>query len=256
MRLGIGRYSTEHIIRCATCNTECTTKEGKYCKKCAHSKSAAAKYTNPAPYTATPEIDRKIIEVYKEPRQKGSVVKLAKQIGWTRTAIRNRALKLNLRVKAIDPPWTEAEIALVRKHINSCEAIIAGHLKKAGYYRTRNSIAHRIQVIRLPLRDSTYTAQSMAVLFGVNHNTVYRWINLGFVEHKKLGDTYSITTRQIRKFIQHYPLMFDIAKVDQISFLDVITDGKIGANNSVYPSAVDSKFNSQQEEEREEKEDE
>ena len=85
---------------------------------------------------------------------------------------------------------------------------------------------------------SFHSAYSLAQALGIDPQAVTRWIKSGHLKAKSRGtargkqqngDIYLIQERDIRRFILEHPTDIDLRKVDQLWFLDVITNGLVRA---------------------------
>jgi hypothetical protein len=88
---------------------------------------------------------------------------------------------------------------------------------------------------------SPYPAQTMAIM-GVSRrwdpHAVTRWIKSGHLKAKfrgtargpqQNGDSYLIQEKDIRRFVLDHPTDIDLRKVDQLWFLDLLTNGLVRA---------------------------
>jgi hypothetical protein len=85
---------------------------------------------------------------------------------------------------------------------------------------------------------SFYSAYSLAQALGIDPHAVTRWIKSGHLKGKfrgtargpqQNGDSYLIQERDVRRFILEHPTDIDLRKVDQLWFLDLITNGLVRA---------------------------
>ena len=77
----------------------------------------------------------------------------------------------------------------------------------------------------------------MAGLFGIDSHNVGKWIRFGWLTAEKRGtdrtavqggDIWFIHHEQVYRFVLGHPEEIDLAKVDKLWFLDLVTRGKIG----------------------------
>ena len=182
-------------------------------------------------YNFTQEIDKKIIETYtKENRLKGDISTLSSIIKIPKYIIYKRAKKLGINNILFNQKWSSQELSLLNKNINKSVNFIYNLLIKNKFRRTKSAIKNKIEEIRKTIRIDTYNAHTLALCFGVNNDTVERWIHKNYLQAKKIGNLFSIQLINIKKFIQNYPNKFEISKVNQLWFLDVIFDGKLFKN--------------------------
>jgi hypothetical protein len=85
---------------------------------------------------------------------------------------------------------------------------------------------------------SFYSANSLAQALGIDSHAVTRWIKSGHLKAKlrgtargeqQHGDIYLIYEKDVRRFILEHPTDIDLRKVDQLWFLDLITNGLVRA---------------------------
>lgn len=218
----------------ADCGRSVTLKYGRFCDPCRANRRRKRKL-----YVSNDFIDQRLKTAYLKPDRKRSgdqsVKKLAAQIGWPVWALRKRAAALGLsRVK--ESRWSDKEFAILERNAWMSPNRIRLKLKAAGFARTATAID--IMLDRRMARHSTpfLTGRGVALLFGVDSHCVTRWINLGYLKAARRGterheanggDMYQIHENDVRTFVFTRPLEFDIRKVDQLWFLDLVTDGKI-----------------------------
>lgn len=218
----------------ANCSARVTMKYGRYCDPCRS--KARRKRTL---YVSNDLIDQRLRAIYLKPDRKRSgdqsVKKLAAQVKWPTWALTKRAAQLSLsRVK--DTPWSEPEIAILERNAWMSPERIRLKLKAAGFTRTATAID--IKLDRTYARRNTpyLTANALSLLFGVDRHCIKRWISVGYLKAKMRGtdrhegnggDMYMIHENEVREFVFARPLEFDIRKVDQLWFLDLVTEGKI-----------------------------
>jgi hypothetical protein len=85
---------------------------------------------------------------------------------------------------------------------------------------------------------SFYSANSLAQALGIDPHAVTRWIKSGHLKAKfrgtartaqQNGDIYLIHEKDVRRFILEHPTEIDLRRVDQLWFLDVLTNGFVCA---------------------------
>ena len=90
--------------------------------------------------------------------------------------------------------------------------------------------------LRIKRNLDGYSANSLALAFGVDVHKVLTWIRRGllagsrrgtFRRPEQGGDTWWIPKNQVKRFIIRCPEEIDLARVEKFWFLDLITDGKI-----------------------------
>lgn len=219
----------------ADCAARVALKYGRYCDQCRSSRRRKKKK-----YVSNDFIDQRLRALYRESpdrkRNSGqSVKKLAAQIRWPVWALRVRARQLGI-ARTKDRPWCERELNILQRFAWMCPSRIQMKLKAAGFHRTQTAID--IKLDRTYARRNTpfFTATSLAGLFGVDGHVVTRWIKLGYLAASRRGtdrhegnggDMFQIHEKEVYKFVLARPTEIDIRKVDQMWFLDLVTEGKI-----------------------------
>ena len=191
-------------------------------------------------YVFTDQIDRLIRESYhnrQNERTRFSVRALAKKVGMPHWALKKRARELGLaRTKEL--PWSERELEILGRYAWMSDERIRLKLKAAGYTRTVTGIHLKLKRMRFKHDGSFYSACSLAQALGIDPHAVTRWIKSGHLKAKlrgtartgqQNGDSYLIQEKDVRRFILEHPTDIDLRKVDQLWFLDLITNGLVRA---------------------------
>lgn len=223
------------VCESANCEREVALKYGKYCDPC-----RASRRRKPKKYVSNDLIDRRLRALYHQSPDKKrnagqSVKKLAAQIRWPVWALRVRARELGI-ARTKDRPWSDEELAILERYAWMTPVRIALKLKAKGHHRTYTAID--IKLDRTYARRNTpyFTANALSLLFGVDSHVISRWVKLNYLKAGRRGterhegnggDMFMIHENDVRAFILARPLEFDIRKVDQLWFLDLITEGKI-----------------------------
>jgi hypothetical protein len=191
-------------------------------------------------YVFNDQADQLIRQVYLSSRDaKGmpGIRLLAKRLGMPHWALKKRARALGLaRTKEL--PWSESELAILARYAWMSDERIRLKLKSAGYVRTVTGIHLKLKRMRFKHDGSFYSANSLAAALGIDPHAVTRWIKSGHLKAKlrgtargphQNGDTYVIQEKDVRRFILQHPTEIDLRKVDQLWFLDLITNGLVRA---------------------------
>jgi len=221
------------LARCA-CGAPVSGPHAKLCLQC-----AAARRHKPAKWVPTPEIDRQIAEAYHKYRAFGSRTSLANvaaRIGWPKFAVTHHAVKLGLaRTKEL--PWSSEEVSILIEFGWMSEASIQRKLKAAGFARSPMGIHLKRDRLKIQENPDWYSAHRLALALGEDGHRVGRWIRQGLLHaeqrgwdrhDKQHGDAYLITTADVRAFLIGNPNEYDLAKVDKVWFLEVITGQAAG----------------------------
>jgi hypothetical protein len=152
-------------------------------------------------------------------------------------ALTKRARELGLaRTKEL--PWSEAELGILARYAWMSDERIRLKLKAAGYPRTVTAIHLKLKRMRFKHDGSFYSANGLAQALGIDSHAVTRWIKSGHLKATLRGtarteqqnrDIYLIHEKDVRCFILEHPTDVDLRKVDQLWFLDLITNGLVRA---------------------------
>ena len=191
-------------------------------------------------YIFSDQADQLIREAYLSPRDgrgMSSIHLLAKRLGMPHWALKKRARELGLaRTKEL--PWSEAELSILSRYAWMSDERIRLKLKAAGYTRTVTGIHLKLKRMRFKRDGSFYSANSLAQALGIDPHAVTRWIKSGHLTAKfrgtarteqQNGDSYLIQEKDVRRFILEHPTDIDLRKVDQLWFLDLVTNGLVRA---------------------------
>ena len=191
-------------------------------------------------YVFTDQIDQLIREIYfnhRDAKKRLRIRPLAKKVSVPHWALKKRARELGLaRTKEL--PWSEAELAILSRYAWMSDERIRLKLKAAGYARTVTAIHLKLKRMKFKHDGSFYSASGLAQALGIDPHTVTRWIKSGHLRAKlrgtargpqQNGDIYLIHEKDVRRFILEHPTDIDLRKVDQLWFLDLITNGLVRA---------------------------
>ena len=187
-------------------------------------------------YLFTDQIDQLIREIYLShpgAKTRPGIRMLAKKVDIPHWALKKRARELGLaRTKEL--PWSEPELAILARYAWMSDERIRLKLKAAGYSRTVTGIHLKLRRMKFKHDPSFYSANSLAQALGIDSHAVSRWIKRGYLRaqlrgtargDQQNGDIYLIRERDIRRFIFEHPSEIDLRKVDQLWFLDLLTNG-------------------------------
>ena len=199
-----------------------------------------SKGLNRRKYVFTDQIDQIIREIYlnhRNAKTRPGIPLLAKKVGMPHWALKKRARELGLaRTKEL--PWSEAELGILARYAWMSDERIRLKLKAAGYSRTVTGIHLKLKRMSFKHDGSFYSAYSLAQALGIDPHAVTRWIKSGHLKAKNRGtargpqqngDSYLIQEKDVRRFILEHPTDIDLRKVDQIWFIDLITNGSVRA---------------------------
>ena len=191
-------------------------------------------------YVFTDQIDQLIRQIYlnhRDAKTRFGIRPLAKRLGMPHWALKKRARELGLaRTKEL--PWSEPELAILARYAWMSDERIRLKLKAAGYARTITGIHLKLKRMRFKHDGNFYSANSLAAALGIDPHAVTRWIKSGHLKAqlrgtargpRQNGDTYVIQEKNVRQFVLRHPSEIDLRKVDQLWFLDLITNGLVRA---------------------------
>jgi hypothetical protein len=191
-------------------------------------------------YVFTDQIDQLVREIYLDApgaKTRPGIRLLAKKVGMPHWALKKRAGELGL-ARTKEQPWSEPELEILARYAWMSDERIRLKLKAAGYARTVTGIHLKLKRMRFKHDGSFYSACSLAQALGIDPHAVTRWIKSGHLKAKlrgtarteqQNGDSYLIHEKDIRRFILEHPSEIDLRKVDQLWFLDLITNGLVRA---------------------------
>ena len=174
-------------------------------------------------YFFSDEHDRMIRSRYDSRSE--TITAISRALRVPRWAVKKRAQQLGM-VRCKDRQWSREEEEFLEASLPRLSLhTIARKLR-------RSLTAVRLKAKRLGLRksDGAFTARAVALGFGVDDHAVLRWINGGLLKAQRRHsdrdhDMYFISDRCLREFVVKHPLEFDVRKVDQLWFIDLLTDG-------------------------------
>jgi hypothetical protein len=190
-------------------------------------------------YRPTPQTDQLIADAYREQRQgdRGALKAVGRQIGWPPSAVCRRGAELHL-TRAKEQPWTPAEEDLLERFGHLAPSGIQRQLARAGYPRSIAAIQLKRTRSRIVRNLDGYSACGLAEAFGVDVHRVLAWIRRGLLKAQRRGtdrtaaqggDIWWIDRREVKRLILRAPEEIDLARVEKIWFLDLLTNGKLCA---------------------------
>ena len=189
-------------------------------------------------YTFTELIDHRIREIYlsqPDAKSRPGIRLLAKMVCIPHWALKKRARELGL-ARTKEKPWSEPELEILERYAWMSDERIRLKLKAAGHSRTVTAIHLKLKRMQFKDDPSFYSANGLAQALGIDNHTVARWIRAGHLKAKRRGtertqqqggDSYLIHEKDVRRFILKHPTDIDLRKVDQLWFLDLITNGLV-----------------------------
>jgi hypothetical protein len=186
----------------------------------------------------TNQIDELIRAIYLDrpgAKTRPGIRVLAKKVGIPHWALKKRARELGL-ARTKEKPWSEPELEILARYAWMSDERIRLKLKAAGYSRTVTGIHLKLRRMKFKHDPGFYSANSLAQALGIDSHAVSRWIRSGHLKaklrgtargEKQNGDIYLIFEKDVRRFILEHPTEIDLRKVDQLWFLDLVTNGLV-----------------------------
>lgn len=189
-------------------------------------------------YVPTYAIDHAIREAYQKQRRgdRRALSAISRKIGWPCTAVCKRGAELGI-TRAKEGRWSLAERELLERFGHLTPSGIRRQLAAAGFHRSVAAIQIRLNRSRIKQNLGGYSANSLADAFGVDVHKIVTWIRRGLLTAERRGtertesqggDTWWISNRAVKRFVLRAPEEIDLARVEKIWFLDLLTGGKIG----------------------------
>ena len=160
---------------------------------------------------------------------------VTRELSWTPSAVSKRGAELGVaRVK--EKPWTELEEEILGRVGHLAPTGMQRKLAEAGFSRSVAAIQVKVQRNRIKGNLDGYSACQLADALGVDTHKVLRWIRQQCLKAERRGtdrtteqggDIWWISERSVRRFILRFPQEIDLARVEKIWFLNLLTDGKL-----------------------------
>lgn len=207
--------------RCDACPAPAD--KGRFARFCGQCRRQRMR--KPAKYVWTPERDALLRARYDGRRFCGN--KTAAALGWPKWVITKRAQELGLcRPVENRRPWTPQEERFLEDHAGT--RLAAWIARQLG--RTTTSVVMKVKHERLRLRiREGYTMRDLEMCFGVDHHAIERWLREGRLrgrrryENGAARDAWVFRDEDLRAFVYNHPTAFDLRRVDQTWFLDLVT---------------------------------
>lgn len=189
-------------------------------------------------YVPTPVIDQAIRDAYQKQRQRDrkALQAVGVRIGWSRNAVSKRGAELGV-ARAKERPWTVPEKELLERFGHLAPSGIRRQFSAAGFSRSIAAIQIKLNRTRIKRNLEGYSANSLAGALGLDVHKILTWIRRGLLTAERRGtertqtqggDIWWISDRAVKRFVLRVPEEIDLARVEKIWFLDLLTGGKIG----------------------------
>lgn len=202
---------------CVKCEKPCERRWARYCDTCRWPLRLKRRK-----YVWTPERDAFLKAKY-DGNKRGQVQRIAALWGWPAWVITKRASHLGL-CRPVDKdtrrPWTPDELDLLHR----CAGARHPEWIARKLSRTVTSVVVQIKRQGLSRLPDGYSQQDVALAFGVSRDTVESWFRRGYLgrHDNRRGQPWRVTEAHIRQFITEHRNVFDLRKVDQVWFLDIV----------------------------------
>lgn len=179
---------------------------------------------NSRKYDWTPERDEMIRSQYAHLGAKG----MGAKFGYPAWQVQRRAAELGVARPSTARPWTPEEEAFLEEYagVRATESL-ARHLR-------RSLVSTALKMARMKLSRAVregHNSATLAACFGVSAMTVLVWVSKGLFGKVERGPRgrLMITDAQILAFVRDNPRAFQLARVDQTWFLDLLFNREAGA---------------------------
>jgi hypothetical protein len=190
-------------------------------------------------YHPTPQTDYLIRDAYQRQRQgdRSALKSVSHHLGWTRSAVCKRGAELGVaRVK--EKEWSDQEQRILAQFGHLAPTGIRRKLADAGFSRSVAAIQVKLNRDRIKSNLDGYSACQLADALGVDVRKVLKWIQQEALNAERRGtdrtpeqggDIWWISDRSVRRFVLRYPQEIDLARVEKMWFLNLLTDGRLCA---------------------------
>ena len=158
------------------------------------------------------------------PDHRGHIRAIAEHLGRTPDAVKRRAGLLGIRRPRRQQHWNPEEEQFLQ---NQTGTLLTTTLAKR-LHRSVSAVTHKCRQLHLRSRfRDGYTLEDLRTCFGASPHTIHQWVKDGklHIHHRgtnRLHDPWFVTEQAILTFIEQHPLAFDLHRVDQIWFLDLL----------------------------------
>lgn len=183
-------------------------------------------------WVITPEMHRRIEQVYKTNTGNNEVNELAERLGLPRWKVTRYAMSHGWIAKQKgSSSWTIPELEVLQKLARYTPVVIQHRMSEKGYQRSINSIVLKLKRMKMRQNINGHSSLDVAQCLGVDAHFVTRAIKLGKLRatrrgtartERQGGDHWYILDQNLRKYVFEYLDEIDIRKVDKYWFVDLI----------------------------------
>lgn len=215
------RYIGVPDLACNTCGRPTGSPTAKYCRDHRFDRNAQRRYP------LTPEREA-FLRTHYRPNVPGVARRVAAKMGVSVSLVHQWARRLDICPPREARRWTPEEDAFLEQHIGTrSPAWIAKRLN-----RSTNAVEIKANRRAISLKDSRewMTPEDVAEGFGSYAATVRGWIRQGLLGASPYGAgrISKITREAVREFVRRHPTAFEIWRVNQTWFLDIVFGGRLG----------------------------
>lgn len=203
---------------CVDCGTSTGRRYGRYCDACRWRHRG-----KPVTYRLTAEREAYLRTHYR-PSVRGMSARIAQVLGVPKWKACKWASELGLTTglqRQGAALWTADEDAFLEKHLHTRH--VNWIAKQLG--RSVTAVVVRTKRLALSRLPDGYSQTDVALAFGVSRDTVERWQRRGWLRSSFVpveGQPHRITDADMLRFIQAHRSAFELGKVDQVWFLDLV----------------------------------
>jgi len=211
---------------CEDCGVEFGGVTARYCPAC-----RTRRQGHRLVYKWTPERDAIMRRDY-DPRVRGRSQEIADRLGWPVWVIRHRAALLGLTHSDDRRRWTEEEERFIEENAGSRR--VPWMARQLG--RSQTSVIVKMTRMRLSraVREG-YTLRDLELCFGADHRAIERWAREGKLAVRKRdyetgahrSRPWAVSHRAVREFVVNHPMEFELWRVDQLWFMDLVLGGNL-----------------------------
>ena len=206
---------------CGECGTPFVAAHARYCDDCRwkHRGRRAAKY----PWT--PERDA-YLRAHYDSRIRGRAGEIAAHFGgWPSWVVKKRAQTLGLATPVTNrQDWSAAETQFLLAHVGRRTT----HWIATQLRRSETSVVLKCKRLKISRRYVMgYTLGDLAICFGTDEHVIARWIREGKLHAVRRGrvlhrSPWVVTDVDVLRFLQAHPMVFELRKVDQEWFMELL----------------------------------
>ena len=215
----MGCYNPTGACQAPACGKPTGRAHARYCDACRWPLRV-----KPLKYAWSPERDQVLRNRY-DGRVRGRAAEIAVTLGVPVHTVKQRAAQLGLTHPCDDRrDWTAEEVAFLEEHAGARHVSwLARRLK-----RTTSSIVQKLKRLKVSRFVRVgYNMSGLELCFGVEHRVIERWIREGRLRGRRIpgpGPHHQWTFKDtaILRFVRENPTAFELRRVDQTWFLDLL----------------------------------